>query len=50
MPDAEATFRGQLPIMRMKGSPTILGILYSVYAVLSVCLYSVSTHDNGKER
>ena len=25
-------------------------MLYSVYAVLGVCLYSVSTHDHGMER
>jgi len=42
-PEAEATFRGQLEIMRMKGWQTILGVcgtrcmLYSVYAVLGVC-------------
>jgi len=52
MPEAEATFRGQLVIMRMKGRQTILGrcctryMLYLVYAVLGVCctrcmLYSV---------
>jgi len=58
MPEAEATFRGQLVIMRMKGRQTILGtwcMLYSVYAVLGVCctrcmLYSVSTHDHDMER
>ena len=53
-PEAEATFRGQLVIMRMKGRQTILGT-YSVYAVLGVCcarcmLYSASTHDNDMER
>jgi len=42
-PVAEATFRGQLVIMRMKGRQTILDgwctrcMLYSVYAVLGVC-------------
>jgi len=42
-PEAEATFRGQLVIKRMKGRQTILGeccthcMLYSVYAALSVC-------------
>jgi len=52
MPEAEATFRGHLVIMRIKGRKTILGgcctrcMLYSVYAVLGVCctrcmLYSV---------
>jgi hypothetical protein len=41
--EAEATFRGQLEIVRMKGRHTILGacctrcMLYSVYAVLGVC-------------
>jgi len=52
MPGAEATFRGQLVIVRMKGLQTILGawctqcMLDSVYDVLGVCctpcmLYSV---------
>jgi len=61
MPEAEATFRGQLAIERMKGRQTILGVcctrcmLYLVYAVLSVCctrrmLHSVLTHDDGMER
>jgi len=37
-PEPEATFRGQLVIMRMNGRQTILGwMLYSVYAVLGVC-------------
>jgi len=60
-PSAEATFRGQLVIITMKGRQTIIGgccfpsRLYSVYAVLSVystrcMLYSVSTHDYGMER
>jgi len=51
-PESDATFSGQLVIMRIKGRQTILGgcctqcILYSVYAVLGVCftrcmLYSV---------
>ena len=41
-PEAEATFRGQLEILRMKGRQTLLGVrctrcmLYSVYAALSV--------------
>jgi len=50
--EVEATFRGQLEIVRMIGQQTILGVcrtrcmLYSVYAVLGVCctwcmLYSV---------
>jgi len=50
--EADATLRGQLEIMRIKGSQTILCVccircmLYSVYAVLGVCctrcmLYSV---------
>jgi len=40
--EAEATFKGQLLIVRMKGRQTILGgcctlhMLYMVYAVLSV--------------
>jgi len=46
MPEAEATFRGQLVIMRMKGRQTILGtqcMMYLAYActrcmlVLGVC-------------
>jgi len=49
MPEAEATFRGQLIIMGMEGKQTILGILYLVYAVLGVCLYSVSTDVYGME-
>jgi hypothetical protein len=50
--EAEATFRGQVQIVGMKGRQTILDVsytrwmLYSVYAVLGVCcircmLYSV---------
>jgi len=50
--EAEATFRSQLEILRMKGRQAILGVcftwglLYSVYSLLSVCctwcmLYSV---------
>jgi len=41
-PEAEATFRGQLVMVGMKGRETIVGgcstrcMLYSVYAVLSV--------------
>jgi len=47
MPEAEAIFRGQLVIMRMKGRQTIFGgcctrcMLYSVNVVLGVFLYSV---------
>ena len=47
MPEAEATFRGQLVIMRMKGRQTFFGecctrcMLYSVYVVLGVFWYSV---------
>ena len=52
MPEAKATVRGQLEIMRMKRIQTIFGVccircmLYSVYAVFGVCcarsmLYSV---------
>jgi len=43
MPEAEATFTGQLVIMRMKGRQTIMSVcctrrmLCSVYAVLGVC-------------
>jgi hypothetical protein len=43
MLEAEATFRDQLVIMRMKGRLIILGVyctfcmLYLVYAVLGVC-------------
>jgi hypothetical protein len=51
-PEAEATFKGQLVIMKMKVRETILGgccnrgMLYLVYAVLGACctrcmLYSV---------
>ena len=51
-PDAAPNFRGQLVIMRMKGSQTIMDghctrcMLYSMYGVLGVCctrciLYSV---------
>jgi len=42
-PEAEASLRGQLEIVRMKGRQTTLGVcctrcmLYSVYAVLGVC-------------
>jgi hypothetical protein len=42
-PESEATFRGHLVIMRMKGRQTILGecstwcVLYLVYAVHGVC-------------
>ena len=42
-PEAEATFRGQLVIIRIEGRHTILGgcctwcMLYLVYAVLGVC-------------
>jgi len=54
MPEAEATFSGQLVIMAMNGRQTILGgcctwsMSNSVYAVLSVCctwcmLWSVYT-------
>jgi len=44
-PEAEASFRGQLVIMRMKGRQTIFEcctqcMLYSVYAVLSVNSWS----------
>jgi hypothetical protein len=59
-PEAEATFRGQLEIVRMKGRLTILGVccilcmLHSVYAALSVCctrcmMHSALTHDDGME-
>jgi len=43
MPEAEATFRGHLGIVRMNRRQTILGVcctrcmLYSVYVVLGVC-------------
>jgi hypothetical protein len=43
MAEAEATLRGQLITMRMKGRQTIMGgcctrcMLYSEYAVLSLC-------------
>jgi len=45
MPEAEATFRGQLIIIRMKGRPKIFEcctqcMLYSVYAVLGVNSWS----------
>jgi len=60
MPEVDAIFRGQLVIMRMMGRQTIFecctdGMLYLVYAVLSVCctrcmLYTVSTHDHAMER
>jgi len=46
MPQDEATFRGQLIMVRMQGRQTLLdicclqGILYSVYAVLGVNLGS----------
>jgi len=44
-PEAEATFRGQLVIMRMKGRQTILG------GCCTRCmLYSVSTHAHDIER
>jgi len=44
-PEAEATFMGQLGIMRMKGRKTILG------GCCTWCmLYSVSTHDHVMER
>ena len=42
-PEAEATFRGQLVMMRLKGIQIISGgcctwcMLYLVYAVLGVC-------------
>jgi len=39
-PEAEATLRGQLLIMRMKGRQAIVGtrcMLYSVYAILGEC-------------
>jgi len=45
-PEAEATFRGQRVIVRLKEWQTILGVcwtwcmLYSVYATLHVMLYS----------
>jgi len=47
MPEVDATLRGLLGIMRMKGIQTILGgcctrcMLYTVYAVHGVCLYAV---------
>jgi hypothetical protein len=61
MPEVEATFSGQLIIMRMKGRHAILGGCYTgcmlnlVYPGLAVCcvrciLYSVSTHDQAMER
>ena len=60
-PEAEATFRGQLEIVRMTGRQTIIDVcctrsmLYSFYAVLGVCctrcmLHSALTHDDGMER
>jgi len=45
MPEAEATFRGQLVIVKMKGRQTILG------GCCTRCmLYSVLTRDDGMER
>jgi len=45
MPEAEATFRGQLKIVRMKGRQTILGVCCT-----GCMLHSVLTHDDGMER
>jgi len=45
MPEAEATFRDQLVIMRMKGRQAILGVYYTWCK-----LYSVSTDDHDMER
>jgi hypothetical protein len=61
MLEAQVIFRGQLVTMRIKGTNTILGdaelgrcctlcTLYSVNAILGVCLYSLSTHDPDMER
>jgi hypothetical protein len=44
-PEAEATFSGQLKIVRMKGRHTIFG----VYCTRCM-LHSVLTHDDGMER
>jgi len=45
MPEAEATFRGQLEIVKMKGRQTILGVC------CTWCMpHSVLTHDDGMER
>ena len=44
MPEADATFRGQLEIMRMKGRQTILGVCCT-----RCMLHSVLTHDDGME-
>ena len=44
-PEAEATFRGQLNIVRMKGRQTILGVCCT-----RCMLHSVLTHDDGMER
>jgi len=45
MLEAEATFRGQLEIMRMKGRQTLLGVCGTW-----CMLHSVLTHDDGMER
>jgi len=45
MPEADATFRGQLVIVRMKGRQTILG-----ECCTQCMLYSVLTQNNGMER
>jgi len=45
MPEAEATFRGQLEIVRKKGRQTILGVCCT-----RCMLRSVLTHDDGMER
>jgi len=55
-PEVQATFKGQLIIVRMKGRRTILGVyctrcmLHSAYAALSVCYNSVLTNDHSMER
>ena len=44
-PEDEATFRGQLQIVKMKGRQTILGVCCTW-----CMLHSVLTHDDGMER
>jgi len=54
-PEVEATFRGQLILVRMPGSQTILSVystqcmLHSVQSALGVGYNSVLTHDHGME-
>ena len=43
--EAEASFRGQLVIMRVTGRETISGV-----SCTRCMLYSVSTHDHDLER